>query len=68
METIADSEVKVKLCICPKCKGVAMSSVVHKISKQIQQEINEMVALNYDVITVPLLTYREEQKPWCNCE
>lgn len=62
---IPDSEVEIIKAVC-KCGGHIMATVKHHIDKAVKKELADLAIDGFNIVTIPLLQYREEDKPWCN--
>lgn len=67
---IPDSEVEVKLGVCPKCKRTVSAAVWHMLGKKERNDwMKEAVNDNLDTKTVMLLEYRKDLNNWgCKCD
>ena len=70
METqdLPNEKVRVKLSICPKCKGYVRSAVEHLMSAYSSDYFfEEAKKHNLDIRTFSLLEYREDKVKKCTC-
>ena len=68
-EELPDEQVKVIVSICPKCKSYVRAAVHHLMTATTKKEfMNEVINYDLDVVTIPLLDYRNSGTSFCKCK
>lgn len=65
---LPDDKVTVRISACPKCEGIILVCVEHMMkAKDNINFFKEVEKYNLKFYTMPLLKFREDNQPWCNC-
>lgn len=58
-DRLPDSEVKIRMATCGKCKNWVYTAVEHLMDKDSHKEMAKCVEAGCEVTTIPLLEYRK---------